>query len=369
MVSVLLSAGLMVLPLVFTEGSTPLAEEVVDVTEKPAASEMEEEKVPVDPELEELRTRIGTGPLEDEIARLADEKTGKHAVGLWLRDLPAQFRMLVMAYILRTTNAAPETHFFPRDHGDFLLVVTGIDKSVEEMALIGAKLGQVVQTYPELSVVEIRVNGESFVEGPIETLANRQDPAFFELNKRELECIDLGRVERAVERLADVEPKIYRADITRLLMALLEDTSVDFKGDVCRALEVWSAESGEASAAALKVAERLRKQNQEIPEEMIALIVHEQNVDVIPLLDGLWFENPAKWESLYTEVGRPAEAAILKRFPETDGALRHSAVRVLGRVGGEESLPVLESARNEADPELNVLIEKAVASIRERESR
>jgi hypothetical protein len=50
-----------------------------------------------------------------------------------------------------------------------------------------------------------------FIEGPIEKLSNKQDPAFYELNKRELESIDLERAKRAVQRLAEAEPKIYRA--------------------------------------------------------------------------------------------------------------------------------------------------------------
>ncbi len=102
---------------------------------------------------------------------------------------------------------------------------------------------------------------------------------------------------------------------------------------------------------------------------MIALIVKEKNPAVIPVLDELWSRNPTHWESLYGDLGPPAEATLLRRFPGTEGMLRQSVVRLLGRVGGADSLPLLEAATAGADPEMKVLLEKSSASIRSRLDR
>ena len=103
-----------------------------------------------------------------------------------------------------------------------------------------------------------------------------------------------------------------------------------------------------------------------VPPEMMKLIVKEKIPEVIPVLDELWAGGATRWESIYAEVGPPAEALLLRRFPETNGMLRQSAVRLLGLVGGKDSLPVLEATAKNADPELKVLLEKSTASIRQR---
>ena len=249
------------------------------------------------------------------------------------------------------------------------MVVTGITRSLDEVARLATPLGTVEKVYPEISVLEIRVNNESFAGEPIEKLTDKRQPEYYDLNKKELESIDLVRVGRAVQRLAEVEPKIYRSDITRKLLALLEAQGVPFKADVCRALAVWSEQPGPAGAAALNEVNALLARKGKVPPEMIALIVKEKNLAVVPVLDELWFQNPTTWESLYGDLGPPIEASLIGRFPTTDGMLRQSAVRLLGRVGGAASLPLLEAATAGADAELKVLLDKAIASIRSRLGR
>ena len=90
---------------------------------------------------------------------------------------------------------------------------------------------------------------------------------------------------------------------------------------------------------------------------------------MIPILDELWSKNPVAWETLYGDVGEAAEATLIRRMPEAEGALRQSLVRLLGRVGGADSLPLLDAALAGADAELKVLIEKASAAIRKRLGR
>jgi hypothetical protein len=363
MVGLLMSAGLISLPFFFTVGSIPLSElsavPPVAVEEKPKQSAAGKT-------MTELGNLIGTRPLDDEIARLASEGSSKHAVGLWLRDLREHNRILIRDYIERVTGAEAPPHYYPRNKGDFLMVVSGTSASLEEVAKAASALGSVEKVHTELSVVEVKVNNESFVEGPIEKLNDRKDPAFYDLNKRELESIDLMRVSKAVKRLAEAEPKVYRSDINRKLIALLGARWVDFKGDVCNALSVWAEKPGPAGDAALIVANELVSSKSEVPPEMIALIVKEKNSGVIPILDELWSKNPTHWESLYGDVGNEAEATLIRRVGAADGALRQSIVRLLGRVGGADSLPVLEAARAGADSELRVLIEKSTAAIRGR---
>ncbi len=358
-----LSTGLVCLPFYFTMGSIPLNGSVADdVTPSPEVSPAE--LVALD-DLE-LRKLIGTRPLEEEIARLAEQGSTRKAVGLWFRDLRESNRYLVRDYILRTTQADPQSHFYPRGDGDFLMVVTGINQSLSEVAKIATSLGSIEQIYPTIDVIEIRVDNESFVSRPAEQLSDKTDPKFYELNKRELESIDLDRVSSAVKRLAGADPKIYRSDITRQLISLLGQEWVVFKADVCKALAVWTESPGPAGEVAIKEALKLRAKGKDVPTEMIALIVKEKNPGVIPVLDELWRDNATRWESLYGDMGPAVEATLVHGFPSIEGVQLKSAVRLLGRVGSPDSLPLLEAAAAGADPEMTVLIANAMDSIRAR---
>ena len=57
---------------------------------------------------------------------------------------------------------------------------------------------------------------------------------------------------------------------------------------------------------------------------------------------------------------------MIKRFPETKGTVRYSAVRILGRVGGADSLPILEAEAATVDPELRILVSQAQKAIQAR---
>ena len=368
MSGLLLGCGLLSLPLFFTAGSAPMAssEQPLDRDLFEEALDTGAEETEAGREREELRELIGTDPLVEEIQRLETAGDDRRAVGLWLRDMREQHRFLIMDYILRSTGADKQSHFYPRGSGDFLLVVTGIKMSIDEIARLAEPLGTVRRIYHEIQVVEVKVENGNFIEGPLGKLKDRADPAFYDLNKRELESIDMGRVGRAVNRLAEAEPKVYRSDITSRLLVLLAMPDLEFKADVCRALEVWSPEPGPAGEAALREAGRLLARDEPVPPEMISLALKEKTSGLAPLIHQLWEQDPNQWEMAYSQLGAIAETPLLRRLPTADGVHRNSAVRLLGRVGGDASLPVLEASLGDANPELSVLLDNSIKAIRGR---
>ena len=369
-VGLLMSAGMISIPFFFDTGSQDLSRRTATAntvtTPKP---EKKAEDSAEDQLLVSLRNKIGTGPLDAELERLARDGSTRRAAGLWLRGMSAPNKFVVMDYILRVTDADPSSNFYPRDGGDYLMVVTGINCTLQELADLASALGHTENIYPQLSVVEVKVRNENFVEGSIDKLTDNQDPAFYDLNKRELESIDLSRVERAVQRLTGAEPKIYRTDITRKLIDLLGEDEVTFKAAICAALTVWSDKPGQSGEAALAQVRKRMSSNKEIPPEMMQLIVKEKIPAVVPILDELWSKNPELWESAYQDVGRPAEAPLIRRLPEAQGNTRFSAIRILGRVGGPDSLAVLKGISVGTNPELKVLVEQAQKSILARGSQ
>ncbi len=315
---------------------------------------------------DEVKTRVGIKPLEIEIHRLAESGSSLHAYGIWLRDMSESNRIFVRDYLIRTASASPSSVIYPRDNRDYLMVLTGVDKSIEEVAGITSRIGRQPVIHPDLQLVEVLVDSSVFLEGPIDKLTDKGSPAFYDLNKRELESIQLTRVKRAVERLADAEPKIYREDITRQLVVLAALPQVDFIAEVCKALMVWAEDPSVANPQLLRRLNQMHAEKKRMPKPLLSLLAKGKATEALPIMEELWLADATNWEPVMREFGPPAEKGLLARFPDLQPSMRHSATRILGQVGGRESIPVLEAARPKADPELIVLIDSALRSIRER---
>jgi len=363
--STAMAVGMLALPLIFTGGSIPLGvDSTFKYVDKNPEFVPEPRQTTEEPELREL---IGTAPLVAEIERLDSTGSDLKAVGLWLKNLKVRNCLLVRDYILRETNADLQSHYYPRDNGDFLMVVTGIKESADELAIIAAALGKVENVFSDLSVVQVMVDNDKFLAGPIEQLSNPDDPDFYLLNKIELESIDPDRVEASVKRLADVEPKLFRKDITERLIRLLGNKWILFKSDICRALLVWSDEPGPAGEVALKEIDRLIGQNLDVPEEMIALSIKQKTTGTAAVVHKLWLKAPVIWERYYIDLGEDAETSILAFLEETEGSGRQSAIRILGATGGVKSLDLMKKiSETTTETETKILIRNAIRSISER---
>ena len=351
--------GLLSLPFVFTDGIHTAGPVVLDdradegdVIESPGQTS--------DEKLEELKRAIGYAPLERELAKSAD------SAGIWLRDLQEYHKLQVRDYIVRSTGADPSSHMYPRSP-DYLLVVSGASADLDELARLCERFGEVRRTVDPLRVIEVAVNNESFQEGPIDKMADPSNPAFYELNRRELESIDLQRAHRAVVRLVGAEPKIYRKDIVRRMQQLLKEGDVPLQKDIGTTLLTWS-EPGDGSEAAVRAAvEKIKEERGRVPESLVKFLVSRKDPAVIPIVDEFWAREADVWEEYYGELGTPIEDLVLARFDGAKVTLQMSAVRLLGKVGTAKSIPVLEAALPDAIPELQVLIERALESIRARQ--
>lgn len=360
------AALLILLPLFRTDGSgtVPSVGSLADPLD-PATGFPKPPDAP-DPEAErirELRDTIGTDPLERAETELREAGSGKHAYGLLLSNLAQKDKLLVRDHLSRSLGG--EAYPYPR-RDRYLMVLKGTDKEIDELAEFCKSLGEVAKVHREISVIEVRVDPGLFEEADLEKLTAKGTPEFYELNRSELESIDLSRVEKAVNRLKAAEPTLFRTDIARRLVALLGDDAVTFKPDVCDALLVWVDDNVKAGESAERLLEKLDKARVEIPVSLVALVARERMVDAIPVIKRLWRENSNKWEEYLVAFGGAVEGPVIKDFPAMDTVDRRAAVTVLGKVGGKDSLPLLESARQDNDTELKVRIESAEKAIRAR---
>ncbi len=317
-------------------------------------------------EIAVLRKKIGTDPLVAEIERNMKLDPPRNVFGIWIRDLLDSNRILVRDYIISETSADPSSHIYPRGDGNYLMVLIAPKQNLEELPKVLGTLGKSTEVYDKISVVEVDIENKNFVEGPIEKLSNRDDPAFYELNKRELDSIDKERIQRAVIRLVDAEPRAYREDISRRLVDLLGNQEMDFESDLSRALLLWATDFPPASTAAVKSAQALKIRGKVLPPPLVDLIAKTPSSESIKFIYELWLGDPTRWEEHFSKIGQNAEETILSNIQKFTPITLQSSIRLLGQIGGTKSIGMLSSLGPQQNPETRILIDQALSSIRQR---
>ena len=319
----------------------------------------------VDP-LTTLRDRFSTKPLEAEQTRLEISGSDKNAYGIYLTNLQQRNIYTVRDYLIRDTMAGDSSHPYPRDKGDYLMVLTDVSMGISEVAKIAGRLGTTKESHPEIGIIVVSVDNEQFLDSPEDKLNNQKDPAFYTLNQRELVNLDLDRVKRAVERLANAEPSVYREDISGLLLELMEKPGIHFYDELAKALLVWLQDPSKAGEMGLKALRGQVAAGEPASENLVVLLTKGKIEETIPSVHTLWLANPMTWERHYAEFGSVIERDVLAQINSENAPLRRSAINLLGRIGTEGSLSPLGQLLTSEDPEVRVLAERAIKAIKSR---
>lgn len=368
----LLAATLVSLPFIFQERTQPLGERQAETTAQTtsqtddANEQSARETSPEEARIRELRENIGLRPLEQEIERLKSADSPYQAYGLYLIGLSESHRIAVRDYMTRITNADPTSHIYPRDEGNYLFVLTGLEINLERLAALASPLGRIGRIFPEIQVAEIIIDSSVFIEGNPDKLFQRDNPEFYEQNLRELRSIDLQRIEQAVQRLADAEPSAFRADIAQRLIELLTEPGVDFHGTIARAIAVWELDIDRAAEVATRASVDLANRGEPVPSELVNLALKRPSEDMVTVLVAQWRNNATLWENHCISMGPPIEQAMLREFAASEGPQRQSAVRILSQTGGEATEQALQEALGDATGELEFVIRQALEAVRNR---
>ena len=316
-----------------------------------------------DDPLAALRDRFSTNPLEVEQKRLKSTGSDKNAYGIFLTDLLQRNIYTVRDFLYRETMAGLSSHPYPRDNGDYLMVLTDVPMGLTEVVDIASRLGTTKEIHPEIGIIVISVDNEQFLDSAADKLNNQKDPEFYALNQRELVSLDLDRVKRAVERLATAEPSIYREDISGLLLKLMEKPGISFHDELAKALLVWLQDPGSAGEAALKALQGQIAEEKPASENLVILLLKGNNQAAIPSVHTLWLADPSIWERHYAKFGSVIEPRVLEYLNSEKAPLRRSAITLLGQIGTATSLPPLGQLTGSPDPEVRVLAERAIKAI------
>lgn len=311
-----------------------------------------------------IKEEIRYGPVEQEIA--AAGGNAERVTAVWLRGMSEGNKYSVQEFLLRVSGADRSSHIYPRGEREFLLVLTGVEQEIEATAQACRRIGKIEKLIRPLRVIEVRVDSDRFAEVPLERLGDPASDAFYALNLKELESIDLRRVERAVDRLSAAKPVQFRRDVVRQMIELLKESPAGLLGKLGRALERWSEPDEGAEPAVLAVAQRLHAAGSDVDEGLIAFLVARKVDGVQPIIHEAWLANPDNWEPLYITLGQAAEQPMLEALRSKRVGARESAVRILGQVASPATIPALEAFGDTKDRELQVLVTRAIEQIRNR---
>jgi hypothetical protein len=148
------------------------------------------------------------------------------------------------------------------------------------------------------------------------------------------------------------------------MLGLLEETTEpDLRADLCTALKIWAEEGDGTDEVVARVAREIQGQGQTMPRSMMEFLVQRQSPEAVTILEPLWVAQPVDWEPILVEIGPAAEAAALRHLGSESRGLRHSAIRVLKRVGNPGSVPALQEQLATADDETRHLLEEVIESL------
>lgn len=323
--------------------------------------------LPVAPDpLQTLRERFRTQPIEKEQKLLDAKKINKSTYGIYLTDMLPRNKLNARDYLVRETNAGISSHPYPRNDSDFLVVLTEMEMDFDQVAIIAGKLGKVIDTHPEIKVIVVDVDDKLFEAGSADKLNDKTHPLFYDLNRQELQCIEMGRIEQAVERLADSDAALLRSDISTILIELLDKPGVTFHDSISRALLKWADDPGPAADAALKILRTYTSEKIYPPVNLVQLVANHKNPEAIPTMIAVWESNPATWDKELVKFGPAIESSVLEKITSDQSSLRHTAIKILAEVGTDLSLPELRKALNDKDTETRLLAERAIHQIESR---
>ena len=349
--------GLILTPLWLTDGSKPLVgtNAVVIPPSAPVVTVDGRKKI------SDLKAEVLYAPME----RALIEADGQgHVVGIWMKGIRDSNAALVNTYLMRVSGASEQSHLYPRLNQNYLLVLTRSQLSLEEMAKQCERVGEVDAVFPELHLIQVTVDNEQFNELPIAKLSDPEDGAFYQLNYRELLCIDIRRINEALIRLSSAPPVQSRDDIIKRMTELLYMSDREMLANICKALTIWSDGTDDSAQAAMRAAKAIDENHDEIPIAAVVFLTKWKQPGVYPILDKMWKRDPAIWEEVYMKSGAPAADFIIPHLKEGSNRHRMSAARIAGRVGGEKLEKALRAVFEEtADLELKTSFENALAAI------
>lgn len=189
------------------------------------------------------------------------------------------------------------------------------------------------------------------------------DPAFYRQNLDDLrQTLDKNRRRRAAERLGKAPSQQLRGEIAAALLDMTGDTDSNTRRAAVEALPGWAT----ADAAVPRLLTLLGDKEPFFVNMVIETLGKFKDVSAVEPLMALAQRHGGDVEQALAAIGPAAEPPLLKYAQGSDQKPREVALRALGAVGTEKSLPVLSKLSKSNDFVVRIEAEQSLNKIRQR---
>lgn len=294
------------------------------------------------------------GDLDPLFRKLADRKDNGGVAGIWMRGGDERKAEVIGAFLKRMSQTRETPEYHGRQGGG-LFIVDKSPLSFDELARIVSRIGTLELSDSSLHFMDVELDRNLFEESaPAKVLNNPDDPFYLEANLRELRNLDARRVAAAARRLALAPPAKPSIGVCAVLSERLREpwgNDAEYVAALASALGVWAPPDDENTRLLLAyTVDSLMRANLSVPVPAVDYLLARRDGKSVDFLLALWRMNPEQWETRCMLAGNNLERGILGVIEKDDtpSAVRESGVRILGKVGGNLSLPLLrEYGRNE----------------------
>jgi predicted Zn finger-like uncharacterized protein len=362
-----LGGGLLVLPMVFPGNPTSASVEShgMDFQPKKQASELGGKKI----SKEDYLFEIGYMPVAEALQKYKSESV----VAVYVRGANQLVRDKIVEYLYDETGRLNRGVAYNRrggvDDSDLygLIVMVKQKVTIDEIALMCSRFGRVNKIHRDIRVIDVTAEREKISKlDPDETSElNPESPEFYKLQLEGLQNFDPEVKMKAVKRLAILEPKVLRDDITKALVKLLPMSDSELQLELINTLSIWSKPGDGADAEVFKAVQNLHAKGK-VSETAMAFLVDRKVDGIEVILMDLWNAAPVVWSDLLMKLGEGAQVLLLPHLGEMDTEHLVSAADILGKVGSKSCVTHLEQVMEKQESAGKKSLQAAIDEIKNR---
>ncbi len=311
---------------------------------------------------DKLLAEIGYAPMAEALAE--NDRAG--VMGVFMRDSSYAARSVIANSIYKHIGEIDRGITYARDDNS-LLVLTKQRVSIDDLAVICEKYGEVLSVSKKLRIIELQISGETSY-GNSANIFNSSKPDFQKLNLQALNSISSLVRLGAIKRLGDSKPIALRHDIVTALVNLLPKGDHEHQLAIIKTLKTWSKPDDGigTEAAVLAAVKSFRNKGESVNAEAIEFLIERDIEGSKVILMELWDEEPVVWSELLITLDGDAEAMVLKDIKSMNTKQFLLACHVLKQVGTEGSLGILKSMLNTKEEQSEKTLKATIDEIEKR---
>ncbi len=196
-------------------------------------------------------------------------------------------------------------------------------------------------------IVTIRADASKLPEPLAKEVSDPDDPNFYRQNLIDLKSFDKRRAEKALDRLAKVEPVELREEIAAAIEPFLSDPEPRNRRRALPAMVVWTSED-----PVKLLIDAMADEDTWMRRDVLELLAEQDDPRVYPAIAGMLVTDRHQAMSSLLKIGTPAQKAVAAYFTHEEVDVRRAALNVALKIAAEEIVPELIAVLSDSEKDL-----------------